>query len=132
VVRIALGDPSHVPAGRYAREALEAVALWEKLQEKLVLGMNVRQVRDYVARGEVDAGIVFASDANIPGVRIDAVIPADLHTPIRYPAAVLRLARNPEGATAFLEFLISKKGQRILESSGFEPVEAAGEPVQRD
>jgi molybdate transport system substrate-binding protein len=123
VRHVAMGDPSHVPAGRYAYEALSALGLWSALQKKLVLGVNVRQVRDYVARGEVEAGLVFASDAQIPEVRIAATVSEKLHSRIRYPAAVLKEARQAQQAEDFLAFLLSPQGQEIMTNYGFRPLE---------
>lgn len=70
IQRIALGDPQTVPAGVYARELLERVNLWTRLQSRLVFAENVRQVLDYVMRGEVDAGIVYATDVAVAGGRV--------------------------------------------------------------
>ena len=63
VARISLGNPETVPAGRYAKEVLTNDGLWEKLLPKFIFGNTVRQVLDYVSRGEVDAGFVFSTDA---------------------------------------------------------------------
>ncbi|NDY42490.1 molybdate ABC transporter substrate-binding protein [Dissulfurirhabdus thermomarina] len=126
VRRVAVGDPAHVPAGRYAREALEGLGLWPRLQGRLVLGVSVRQVRDYVARGEVDAGVVFATDARVPGLRVVHVFADGLHAPIRYPAAVLKDAAHPAAGRAFVAFLRSGEGRAILERFGFGAV--PGEP----
>ncbi len=122
VRHIAIGDPAHVPAGRYAKEALESVGLWDAVQKKLVFGINVRQVRDYAARGEVEAGLVFASDAIVPEVRVAAIVDDKLHTPILYPAAVLRHSDHPNEAERFLVFLLSPQGQRILVKFGFSSI----------
>ncbi len=62
VKKIAIGNPQTVPAGRYAEQVLRSLNLWEPLKDKLVFAENVRQVLDYVARGEVDAGLVYATD----------------------------------------------------------------------
>ncbi len=125
VRHIAIGDPSHVPAGRYAKETLESVGLWNAVQKKLVYGINVRQVRDYVARGEVEAGFVFASDAIVPEVRVVSIVDDRLHTPILYPAAVLKHSDHPKEAERFLSFLLSPEGQRILVKFGFSPISQA-------
>lgn len=126
VRRLALGDPATVPAGQYARQALTSLGLWEALRPKLVLAADVRQVREYVLRGEVDAGLVFASDmARRPGAeplpaRVALTLDPGLHDPILYPAAVLKGSRQPREAAAFLDFLVSPAGQAILARWGFQ------------
>ncbi len=122
VVHIAIGDPSHVPAGRYAKEVLESSGMWNLLRDRLVFGINVRQVRDYVATGEVEAGLVFASDAIVPQVRVVRVVSERLHSPIRYPVAVLKGAEHPSEARKFVDFLLSPQGQHILKRYGFSAI----------
>ncbi len=122
VIHIAIGDPSHVPAGRYAKEVLESAGLWNAVKDKLVFGINVRQVRDYAATGEVEAGLVFASDAIVPQVRVARVVSETLHSPIRYPVAALRSAEHPAEARKFIDFLLSPQGQHILKRYGFSAI----------
>ena len=121
VRRIALGKPASVPAGRYAQQALTHAQLWERLQPKLVFADNVRQVLDYVARGEVEAGFVYRSDAALmPGaVRVAEV--ASGHAPIRYPVAVVKDSRQPALARAFVDFLGTPEAQQLLRDAGFAP-----------
>lgn len=124
---LALGDPALVPAGQYARQALTSLQLWEPLRPKLVLAADVRQVREYVLRGEVEAGLVFASDmamkprAEPLRARVALTLDPGLHQPILYPAAVLKGSGQPQEAAAFLDFLISPPGQAILARWGFQP-----------
>lgn len=118
VKRIALGNPATVPAGRYAKEALENTKLWDALQPRLVPGESVRQVLDYIVRGEVDAGFVFATDAKIAGAKVRVVKEAATTTPVRYPIAVVAASRNPK-AKAFVDFVQSPAGQKILQDYGF-------------
>lgn len=120
VHRIAVGKPASVPAGRYAQQALAGLQLWEPLQAKLVFADNVRQVLDYVARGEVEAGFVYRSDATLlPGkVRVAGV--ATGHTPIRYPVAVVKDSRHPELARDFVAFLAGAEAQALLRQAGFD------------
>lgn len=126
VRRLALGDPALVPAGQYAKQALLGLGLWETLRPKLVLAGDVRQVREYVLRGEVEAGLVFASDmamkpgAEPPRARVALTLAPGLHDPILYPAAVLKGSRQPQEAEAFLGFLVSPPGQAILARWGFQ------------
>lgn len=120
VKRIALGNPDSVPAGRYAKEALTFYKLYDTLQDKLVFGENVRQVLDYVARGEVDAGLVYATDAKIEA-QVDVVLelPSEAHKPIVYPAAIVKASQQGELSKAFLLFLQSQESQAVFKEYGF-------------
>lgn len=121
VRRLAIGDPGHVPAGQYARAALESLGLWEAVQPKLVLGSDVRQVIGYVQSGDVDAGIVYRSDAaGVPGVTVLAAPPGS-HPPVVYVAAVISGSSRPEQARAFAEFLLTPAAQAVLQQHGFDP-----------
>jgi molybdate transport system substrate-binding protein len=122
VQRIAVGNPKTVPAGQYAEESLRAVGLWERLRPKLVFGENVRQVLDYVSRGEVQVGIVYATDAltRAGRVRLAFPFPEDTHRPIVYPAAVVKGSRHPDLAGAFVDLLAGREGQLVIRRHGFE------------
>jgi molybdate transport system substrate-binding protein len=122
VQRIAVGNPKTVPAGQYAEESLRALGLWERVRARLVFGENVRQVLDYVSRGEVQVGIVYATDAltRAGRVRLTFPFPEDTHRPIVYPAAVVKGGRHPELARAYLELLTGPVGQSVLRRLGFE------------
>jgi molybdate transport system substrate-binding protein len=124
VARLAVGNPKTVPVGQYAEQSLTRLGLWKQLEPRLILAEDVRQALDYVARGEVDAGIVYASDVRATGdrVRIVATAPADSHDPILYPIAVVRESSRQEAAKAFIDVVMSDDGQRILEKYGFERV----------
>lgn len=119
VKRIALGKPGSVPAGRYAQQALEARGQWAALQGKLVPADNVRQVLDYVARGEVEAGFVYATDAASAAGKVRVVATVGGHAPIRYPVAVASDAGQPALARAFVQFLASPAAQALLRQQGF-------------
>ena len=121
VGRVALGDPRTVPAGQYADEVLRRLGLREAITGKVVYGANVRQVLDYVARGEVAAGVVYASDVRVARrpVRVVAEAPAGTHSPIEYPMAVVRRSSRPELAREFLDVLGSPGVQASLEKAGF-------------
>lgn len=121
VKRIALGKPASVPAGRYAQQALEHAGLWAALQPRFVQGDNARQVLDYVARGEVDAGFVFRTDAATAGDRVRQVATVGGHVPIRYPAAVVADSRHAALAREFVNFLVSTEAQAVLARHGFAP-----------
>ncbi len=124
ITRLAVGNPKTVPVGQYAEQALTRLGLWQGLVPRLILAEDVRQALDYVARGEVEAGIVYASDVRATGdrVRTVATAPADSHDPILYPIAVVRASSRQADARAFIDAVISDEGQRILENYGFERV----------
>lgn len=117
--RIAAADPDHVPAGRYAREALQALGLWDAAAPRLARADNVRVAIALVERGEVPLGIVYSTDAAAArGVRVLGAFPADSHAPISYPfAAVAR--RDGEAARAFLAFLASEEAAAVFRRHGF-------------
>lgn len=119
VRRIAVSNPDSVPVGRYTREALIKAGMWKALQPKIINTQHVRQSLDYVARGEVDAGFVYATDAAIMRGKVRVVSEIPTVTPIRYPVAALR--GNGEAALArrFIAFLKSDAGQAILARNGF-------------
>lgn len=121
VRRIAYGNPSSVPVGRYARGALEAAGLWEPVSAKGVPAQNVRQALDYVARGEVDAGFVFATDAAILPDKVRVVTTVPTRTPIAYPIAVTSRTRAADEAGRFVDYVLSAEGQSILARHGFRP-----------
>lgn len=118
VRRIAMGNPESVPVGRYTQAALTAARLWEPLQPKIVPGQNVRQVLDYVIRGEVEAGFVFSTDAFVAGGKVRIVKEMPTTSPVSYPVAVIAASRNP-AAKAYVDFLLSPEGQKILQGFGF-------------
>jgi molybdate transport system substrate-binding protein len=124
VTKLAVGNPKTVPVGQYAEQALTRLGLWERLGPRLILAEDVRQALDYVARGEVDAGIVYVSDVRATGdrVRTVATAPAESHDPILYPIAVVNASSRQEAARAFIDAVMSDEGQRILEKYGFEGV----------
>jgi molybdate transport system substrate-binding protein len=119
VGRIAIGKAATVPAGRYTQQALEAAQLWAPLQPKLVPADNVRQVLDYVARGEVAAGFVYRTDAELMKHRLRLVLTAAGHEPITYPAAAVATSRQPALARAYLDHLRSAEAQAVFARFGF-------------
>src|SRR5690606_36931421 len=104
--RIALGNPESVPAGRYAKSALEAAGLWTALADSLIPAQNVRQVLDYVARGEVQAGFVYATDAAQMSDRVRVAAPVSVGRPIRYPIAVLNRRKDKPSAKDFVDYVL--------------------------
>ncbi len=126
VKKIAVGQPKAVPAGQYAMQAIASLKLDKDLAGKIINGANVRQVLDYVIRGEVDAGFVYATDAQQAGakVKVIATAPADSHDPIVYPGVLLTAGKNPAVTKKFFDFLASPAGKKILEAHGFNTEEA--------
>ena len=116
---VAVGSVATVPAGRYAKAALDSQRLWTTLTPKLVFADNVRQVLTYVSRAEVDAGFVFRSDAlqGADKVRIDLVVP--LAQPVRYPIARVSASKQPALADEFIRFVRSAPAQAVLARHGF-------------
>lgn len=121
--RIAIGEPGAVPAGDYAAEVLRTLDIAAKVKPRLVYGANVRQVLEYVKRGEVDAGIVYKTDAREAGDSVRLIVAADpqWHSPIRYQAAVIESSANKPESRAFLKYLLSDAGQKVLLAHGFRP-----------
>lgn len=124
VKQIAVGNPKTVPAGQYSQQVFLFLKLDDVLQQKLVLAEDVRQVLDYVERGEVDAGIVYKTDAMIAGgkVRMVAEAPPTSHDPILYPIAIINDSNQKNEAQKFIEILCGPDGQSILSKYGFSVV----------
>lgn len=124
--RLAIGDPASVPAGRYARAALEAAGLWDSVADRIVPAENVRAALALVERGEAPLGVVYASDAQAS----DAVVALPFPHPlpdgmtITYPAARLAGAQHPDAA-ALLAYLASGEAAAILQAHGFTPPSGA-------
>ena len=117
--RLAIGDPTNVPAGIYAKEALTKLGIWKDVEGKLAPTADVRAALTLVSRGEAPLGIVYETDAKVdPKVRVVAVFPEDSHTPIRYPVAVVKASRNPE-AGKFVAFLDTPAAKAIFTKYGF-------------
>jgi molybdate transport system substrate-binding protein len=126
VERIAIGDGT-VPAGDYARQVLAHHGLSSSVAPKLVPLGSVRAVARAVAAGQVDAGMVYASDAvQLGGLRLVATAPAASHAPIRYSGAVLRSSRQPRNAEAYLRALATPEARAVFRRDGFEPLSEGG------
>ncbi len=118
--RLAVGDPSNVPAGIYAKEALTKLKIWDSVQPKLAPAADVRAALTLVSRGEAPLGIVYETDAKVdPKVRTVAVFPEDSHKPIVYPVAVVKTSRNPDAAK-FVAFLSGPAAKEIFVKYGFD------------
>lgn len=120
VKRVAYGNPSSVPVGRYTKGALEAENLWEAVSAKGVPAQNVRQSLDYVARGEVDAGFVFATDAAIMPDKVKVAVRVPNRTPVTYPIAIITQTKQPTQAASFVQYVLSADGQAVLAKYGFQ------------
>ena len=124
VKKIAVGNPKTVPAGRYSEETFQYYKISDMIQSKLVFAENVRQVLDYVARGEVDAGVVYSTDAMVKQheVKIIMTAPEASHKPIIYPIAVVKGSKSEKAAKSFITFVSSNEGRKILSGYGFKPI----------
>ena len=120
VKRIAIGKPEGVPAGRYAKGALEKANLWSVIEPKAVFAQNVRQALDYVSRGETEAGFVYATDAFVLKDKVKVLFSVPTETPISYPIAVTHGGTNEAGGKQFLDFVASAAGQAVLAKYGFQ------------
>ncbi|MEN6485689.1 MAG: molybdate ABC transporter substrate-binding protein [Syntrophobacteraceae bacterium] len=120
ITRIAVGNPQTVPAGRYAKEALTHEGLWDELTPRYVLGESVRQVLDYVSRGEVDAGFVFTSDAAAAKGKVEVAAGVGNHSPILYPIAGVASAEKKALARKYIDYVLSAEGMAVLAGFGFE------------
>lgn len=112
--RIAIGNPDSVPAGRYAKSALDKAKLWDALKPRLVNTQNVRQALDYVARGEADAGFVYLTDAVLMPERIRIAFTVPLDSEVLYPIAVVKGGGAADVGRAFVKFVLSEKAQATL------------------
>ena len=117
--RLVMGDPSHVPAGQYARAALETLGVWRAVADRVAGAPTVRHALALVARGEAPYGIVYATDARAdPNVAVAGVFPEEYHPPIHYTAAVPAASTHPQAET-FLNFLWSRQARSVFEGRGF-------------
>ena len=121
VERIAIANPEHAPYGRAAVEALRNAGLYEQIRRRLVYGENIAQAAQFVASGSAQTGILAMSLALSPPMRDGQrwEIPANMHAPLEQGAVILKNAKDKEAARAFLAYLKSNDGRKILESFGF-------------
>ena len=122
VGKIADGNFKTVPAGRYAEEVFNFYKLLPSIREKLIYAENVRQVLDYVANNEVDAGVVYITDANIRTKDVVVVThaPEKSHKPVSYPICIIKDSKYKEESKAFISLLLSEEGSKILQKYGFQ------------
>ncbi len=125
ITTIALGEPDSVPAGKYAQEVLTSFKIADKVTPKAVYGKDVRQVLNYVATGNADAGIVYRTDVQVAdNVKIVATAPENTHSPVIYPIAVIKNSQHPEEATDLIKFFTTPQVKEIFEENGFIAVDS--------
>jgi molybdate transport system substrate-binding protein len=117
--RIAIGLPASVPVGRYTKSVLETAGIWGAIEPKMIGANNVRQALDYVARAEVDAGFVYATDAALMPDKVKVALTVPATTPILYPVAPIAASPNFALAMRFVEFLSAAPAQAVLAKYGF-------------
>ena len=119
VRKIAVGKTATVPVGRYTRQVLEGAGLWSVLEPKFVQADSVRQVLDYVARGEVEAGFVYRTDAAVMSEKVRVAFAPTTATPVSYPVAVVADSRQKALAGDFVAFLSSDPAREVLARHSF-------------
>lgn len=123
VEKISIGTPESVPAGKYAQEALTNLKLWDTLKPKFILAKDVTQVLNYVETGNVEAGIVYQSDAqSSTKVRVIEAFPANSHELIIYPAGIVAATKDKEATAKFLSYLQSPEAQQVFVKYGFSTI----------
>lgn len=119
---VAMGDPRSVPAGEYARQVLTSLGIYDQVKRKAVLATDVRQVLAYVETGSADAGIVYATDAQISSrVKVVATAPPGSHERVVYPVAVLKNSRHAAEAREFVRYLLGPEAGAVFRKYGFTP-----------
>ena len=117
--RVAIAVPASVPVGRYTKAVLEKAQLWPQIEVKMIGAQSVRQVLDYVARGEVEAGFVYATDAALLADKVKVAFVVSTETPVLYPIAVIASSTNAAAAQAFVAYVLSPPAQAVLARYGF-------------
>ncbi|CAH0231673.1 Molybdate-binding periplasmic protein [Peribacillus sp. Bi96] len=118
--KISIGTPESVPAGQYAKQTLENLNLWKEVEDRVIYAKDVRQVLTYVETGNVEAGLVYKTDAmNSSKVDIVATAKEDIHDPIIYPAGIIKESSHPKEAKLFYDYLQSEDSAKIFEKYGF-------------
>jgi molybdate transport system substrate-binding protein len=123
VKKVSYGDPAAAPHGVAAEEILNKLGIFDQVKPKVIYAANVTQALEYVSSGEVDAGIIFSTEAKTAGDKVKIVATSDpsWHSKIAYPLAVVTASKNKTVAQAFIDFVMSAKGQEILAGYGFLP-----------
>ncbi len=117
--KVAIGQPASVPVGRYTKSVLQQAGLWTAVEPKAIGAQSVRQALDYVARGEVDAGFVYATDAAIMTDKVRVLFAVPMPTPILYPIAAIKGSANEALARRFVQFIASPAARPVLARYGF-------------
>lgn len=118
--RLAMGDPNHVPAGMYAKESLSNLGLWPQAEKALAAANNVRSALLLVERQEANLGLVYKTDAMVSEkVKMVGVLPADSHTPITYPVAMIKGKAEDPQVKGFYDYLMTDEAAAIFEKYGF-------------
>ena len=118
VNKIAIANPEHAPYGAAAKQALEATGLWEQVKPKLVYGENISQVLQYVQTGNVEAGIISLSVANVPEINY-VLIDDSLHQPLKQALAVVSSTKQEKASREFIAFIDGPEGRPIMKKYGF-------------
>ena len=120
-IKIALGEPATVPAGKYAKQIFDKLGIWNVVEKKIIYQKDVTSVLNIVDSGEIETGVVYSSDAlDLKNGFVIAVFSDEDHDPIVYPIALIKDSKNKEAALNFLEYLSSKKAINIFKEYGFE------------
>ncbi len=120
VKHIALGEPKSVPAGQYAEEVFTKLKVLDKIKTKAVYAKDVKEVLTWVETGNAEAGVVYATDAKVSNkVKVAAIASADSHTPVVYPAAVIKSTKKETAAKDFMKYLASDKAKAVFQKYGF-------------
>jgi molybdate transport system substrate-binding protein len=120
VTHIGVGEPSSVPAGKYADETLTKMGIKDKVTSKLVFAKDVKEVLAWSASGNTEAGFAYLSDAKgNDTVKIIETIPEDMHSPIIYPIGIIKSSKNFESAKIFKDYLFTDEAQKIFEDYGY-------------
>ncbi|AFM42886.1 molybdenum ABC transporter, periplasmic molybdate-binding protein [Desulfosporosinus acidiphilus SJ4] len=123
VKKIGIGEAKSVPAAKTTQETLQTLRLWDALQSKMVVGKDLMQVMAYVETGNADAGFVWDTIAiTSDKVKVAATAPADSHSPVVLPAAIIASSKNSDDAAKFLAYLQSDEAMKIFNSNGFAKV----------
>ena len=118
--KIAIGIPESVPAGGYAKETLQSLHIWDKLQENIVPAKDVRQVLSYVETNNVTAGIVYGTDAKTSNsVQVIAIAEESSHSPIVYPIGIIKNSQNYQAAKVFYNYMQTTTSLKVFEEYGF-------------
>ena len=117
--RVAIGLPASVPVGRYTKAVLDKAGLWAVIEPKMIGAQNVRQALDYVARGEVDAGFVYGTDAAVASNKVTVAFTVPTELPVQYPVAPVEAGMNVAAARQFVAFLSTPPAQAVFARHGF-------------